>query len=122
MELLRTLRVTKFHAQYGEEHTDPSLAKSLAKYWEKEFFKDMSRLHVRPPDTLTRVTEYIPEIIDFVKTVINNGYAYESEGSVYFDTEVFDGSKSHVYAKLQPGSKGNKELLEDGEGASDLTL
>lgn len=82
----------------------------------------MSRLHVRPPDTLTRVTEYIPEIIDFVKTVINNGYAYESEGSVYFDTEVFDGSKSHVYAKLQPGSKGNKELLEDGEGASDLTL
>ena len=76
----------------------------------------MARLHVRPPDTLTRVTEYIPEIIQFVQKIIDNGYAYESEGSVYFDTETYDGSNGHVYAKLQPGSKGSKELLEDGEG------
>lgn len=103
--------------QYGEEHIDPSLARTLAKYWEREFFKDMARLHVRTPDTLTRVTEYIPEIASFVQQIIKNGYAYESEGSVYFDTEAFDGSHGHVYAKLQPGSKGNRELLEDGEGA-----
>ena len=76
----------------------------------------MARLRVRPPDTLTRVTEYVPEIVAFVQRIIDNGYAYESEGSVYFDTGAFEGSDGHEYPKLQPSSKGNRELLEEGEG------
>lgn len=76
----------------------------------------MARLRVKEPDTLTRVTEYIPEIVEFVKRIIENGYAYEVAGSVYFDTNKFDATKSHFYAKLEPWSKGNKELLEEGEG------
>lgn len=76
----------------------------------------MTRLNVLPPDTLTRVTEYVPEIVSFVETIVKNGYGYEAEGSVYFDTQAFDKADIHDYAKLQPWSKGNKELLEDGEG------
>jgi cysteinyl-tRNA synthetase len=76
----------------------------------------MSRLRVRDPDTVTRVTEYVPEIVAFVKGIVKNGFAYESEGSIYFDTEAFDNSPEHDYAKLEPWSKGNRELLEDGEG------
>jgi len=76
----------------------------------------MTRLHVREPDTLTRVTEYVPEIVSFVEGIVKNGYAYESEGSVYFDTASFDKADHHTYAKLEPWSKGNRELLEDGEG------
>lgn len=78
----------------------------------------MSRLKVRDPDTVTRVTEYVPEIVSFVEGIVRNGFAYESEGSVYFDTEAFDKSPGHDYAKLEPWSKGNRELLEDGEGLS----
>jgi len=96
--------------------TDPSLSRSLARFWEAKFFEDMARLRVKEPDTLTRVTEYIPEIVEFVKRIVENGYAYEVAGSVYFDTNKFDATKNHFYAKLEPWSKGNKDLLEEGEG------
>ncbi|KAI6121909.1 hypothetical protein F5141DRAFT_1187015 [Pisolithus sp. B1] len=96
--------------------TDPSIFRSLASYWENQFFADMDRLRVRRPDILTRVTEYVPEIVDFVKRIIDNGYGYTHGGSVYFDTLAFDSSEKHVYAKLEPWSKGNRELLAEGEG------
>ncbi|KAJ7467162.1 tRNA synthetases class I (C) catalytic domain-containing protein [Mycena latifolia] len=103
--------------QYKSTVTDPNIARSLAAYWEGQFFEDMARLKVRDPDTVTRVTEYVPEIVTFVEGIVKNGFAYEAEGSVYFDTEAFDNSPGHDYAKLEPWSKGNRELLEDGEGA-----
>ncbi|KAJ7782366.1 tRNA synthetases class I (C) catalytic domain-containing protein [Mycena maculata] len=103
--------------QYKSTVTDPSISRSLAAYWEGRFFEDMARLRVREPDTVTRVTEYVPEIVAFVEGIVKNGFAYESEGSIYFDTEAFDKSPGHDYAKLEPWSKGNRELLEDGEGA-----
>ena len=105
-------------AQQGSTVTDHSIFRSLAAYWEGRFFDDMRRLRVREPDTLTRVTEYVPEIVSFVEGIIKNGYAYEVDGSVYFDTRAFDRADAHDYAKLEPWSKGNRELLEEGEGAS----
>lgn len=78
----------------------------------------MTRLRVLEPDTVTRVTEYVPEIVAFVDQIIKNGYGYEVEGSIYFDTQAFDSADSHDYAKLEPWSKGNRELLEVGEGKS----
>lgn len=80
----------------------------------------MARLRVREPDTLTRVTEYVPEIVSFVEGIVKNGYGYEAEGSVYFDTQAFDKADNHDYAKLEPWSKGNRDLLEGGEGKSSL--
>ncbi|KAI6037594.1 tRNA synthetases class I (C) catalytic domain-containing protein [Pisolithus marmoratus] len=102
--------------------TDPSIFRALAAYWESQFFRDMDRLGVRRPDILTRVTEYVPDIVDFVKRIIDNGYAYTHSGSVYFDTLAFDSSNEHVYAKLEPWSKGNRELLAEGEGWSSSAL
>ncbi|CAK5265381.1 unnamed protein product [Mycena citricolor] len=101
--------------QFKSTVTDPSISRSLAAYWEGKFFEDMDRLNVLRPDTVTRVTEYVPEVVAFVEQIQKNGFAYESEGSIYFDTEAFDKNPNHDYAKLEPWSKGNRELLEDGE-------
>lgn len=49
----------------------------------------MDALGVRRPDVLTRVVEFLPEIIDYVQQIVTNGIAYESNGSVYFDTVKF---------------------------------
>jgi cysteinyl-tRNA synthetase len=56
-------------------------------------------LNVEPPEVLTRVTEYMPEIITFIKRIIDNGYAYASNGSVYFDIEKF--REKFTYGKLK---------------------
>jgi len=45
----------------------------------------MKALNVELPDALTRVSEFVPEIVEYIETIIKNGFAYESNGSVYFD-------------------------------------
>lgn len=119
----------RFDFQLGHTVTDPAIFRDLAAYWEDSYFKSMSALHVERPTTLTRVSEYIPEIVSFVEGIVQRGFAYESGGNVWFDTTRFEGAQGsaeaaetvdggwcHTYAKLQPWSKGNRELLEDGEG------
>jgi cysteinyl-tRNA synthetase len=54
-----------------------------------EFFEDMEALGVRRPDVLTRVVEFMPEIVAYVQRIVDNGMGYESNGSVYFDTVKF---------------------------------
>ncbi|KAL7281481.1 hypothetical protein ACG7TL_004796 [Trametes sanguinea] len=117
IDLSKDVLALALDKQLGGTVNDHTIFRSLAAFWEAEFFKDMRRLRVRDPDTLTRVTEYVPEIVSFVEGIVNNGYGYVVDGSVYFDTRAFDKADGHTYAKLEPWSKGNRELLEEGEGA-----
>ncbi|GFT54193.1 cysteine--tRNA ligase, cytoplasmic, partial [Nephila pilipes] len=71
---------------------------------------------VLQPDAVTRVTEYIPEIITYVEKIIENGLAYESNGSIYFDTMKFDQMPNHFYGKLVPEAFGDLKKLQEGEG------
>ena len=89
----------------------------LSRAMETEFFKDCEALNIRYPSVVTRVSEYVPEIVAFIEKIIANGYAYESNGSVYFDVQRFHSAEGHTYAKLEPTNFGNLELLKEGEGA-----
>lgn len=68
------------------------------------------------PNVLTRVSEYVPEIVAYIEKIIANGLAYESNGSVYFDVGGFDKKDKHHYAKLVPEAYGDASSLQEGEG------
>lgn len=97
----------------------------FARKWEKDYFANMELLGVQPPNKLVRVTEYVPEIVKFIEQIIENGYAYEANGSVYFDVIAFTGAGNH-YCKLEPTSynKDNKDLEgnSDKKSPSDFAL
>eukprot|EP01104_Vermistella_antarctica_P009609 TRINITY_DN2486_c0_g1_i2.p1 TRINITY_DN2486_c0_g1~~TRINITY_DN2486_c0_g1_i2.p1 ORF type:complete len:747 (-),score=226.81 TRINITY_DN2486_c0_g1_i2:60-2300(-) len=101
----------------GKSVTDQAIFRRHAEIYEREFLEDLTNLGVGLPDVLTRVTEYVPEIIAMVAKIVENGFGYVVNGSVYFDTLAFDGDAKHNYCKLEPWSRGDLSLLADGEGA-----
>eukprot|EP00762_Andalucia_godoyi_P000237 ANDGO_02257.mRNA.1 Cysteine--tRNA ligase len=93
---------------------------AVSRRFEREFLEDMDRLNVKRPHALTRVTEYVEEIVSYIQKIVGHGYAYESAGSVYFDVKAFQAR--HTYAKLQPNAVGNAELFQEGEGSLSVEL
>jgi cysteinyl-tRNA synthetase len=88
----------------------------FSRRFETEFFEDMKLLNVELPDVITRVSEFIPEITAFIQKIIENGYAYGANGSVYFNVKKYNESPNHTYAKLEPTSSMDKDKLLEGEG------
>lgn len=95
---------------------DHEIFTKLTKRYEDRFFQDMKALNVRYPDKLVRVTEHGPQIVNFVKKIQENGFGYEHEGSIYYDTTAWEKSGG-VYARLEPWNRNDKELQADGEGS-----
>ncbi len=91
----------------------------LAERFIKAYEEDVSALRVRPADVTPRATEHIPQIIELIERLIENGYAYASEGDVYYDTARFAdyGRLSHqkpdellAGARVEPGEKKQSPL------------
>jgi len=101
----------------GDSVTSHDVFNGHARRFEREYMEDMAALGIREPDVLTRVTEYIPEIIVFIEKIISKGLAYESNGSVYLSLDDF--KKEHNYRKLSPagGEDTSAVELEESEGA-----
>ncbi len=79
---------------------------SIANRYIASYYRDMEAIRVRPADVEPRVTEHIQEIIEVIKRLIEKGYAYESDGDVYFSVSSFKD-----YGKL---SKRSPEEMEAG--------
>lgn len=62
---------------------------NYARQFEQQFFEDMKALRIDPPTVVTRVTEYTTKIIQYIEKIIENGFAYVSNKSVYFDSTKF---------------------------------
>lgn len=64
--------------------------KELGDKFIEEYYKDADGLQIERATTNPRATEYIQEVIDFVKDLIDKGFAYEVDGDVYFSTKKFE--------------------------------
>jgi cysteinyl-tRNA synthetase len=61
----------------------------LAETYTRSYFEDMDKLNCVRPDISPRASGHIVEQIELVKTLLAKGYAYEANGSVYFDVSKF---------------------------------
>lgn len=69
----------------------------------KRYFEDTDALNIERQDIVPRATGHINEMINYVQKIIDNGYAYEVDGSIYFDVEKF--AEDYPY-----GEMANKDL------------
>ena len=70
----------------------------IVQYYTLRYHKFMDMLNVLPPSIEPNASGHIIEQIALVQEILNNGYAYESGGSVYFDVEKYN--KDHRYGIL----------------------
>lgn len=87
----------------NEENTT---VKEVGDKYIKEYYEDADNLNIERATVNPRATEYITQIIDFVKGLVDKGFAYEVDGDVYFSTKKFGD-----YGKL---SGQNIEDLQSG--------
>ncbi|SFM38388.1 cysteine--tRNA ligase [Salibacterium qingdaonense] len=106
-------KIIKAANELGEE------VPRLAERFIEAYFEDTGALGVDKADLHPRVTETMPEIISFIKALIDKGYAYEADGDVYFSTRSFSGygklsSQSiqdlQLGARIEPGEKKKNAL------------
>ncbi|WP_436969948.1 cysteine--tRNA ligase [Lactobacillus helveticus] len=90
----------------NEAHAEETTVPKLAEKFINAFLEDTTALNIEPATLHPRATHEIKEIIAFVQTLIDKGYAYESHGDVYYRTKKF----KH-YGEL---SDQNIERLEEG--------
>ena len=86
-------------------------APEISEKYIEEYYKDAAALNVKKATVHPKVSETMDDIIRFVQDLIDKGYAYESQGDVYYRTRKFDG-----YGKLS--GKNIDELIQ---GASERT-
>jgi cysteinyl-tRNA synthetase len=131
----RYLNYKGFQVTYVQNFTDVD-DKIIAKAWEegvkcediaerniKEYFKYAEKLNIIPADVYPRATEHIDDILNAVQKLVDKGFAYNSDGNVYFRVR-----KSNDYGKLsrrkidELKSGARIEVGEQKEDPLDFTL
>ncbi|MBM3297897.1 MAG: class I tRNA ligase family protein, partial [Candidatus Aminicenantes bacterium] len=88
------------------------------------FHRDIRSLNILPADAYPRATEHIPEMVALVRALLDQGYAYEKDGSVYFRIAAFPayGRLSKVdIDSLHSGRRGDADEYEK-ESVHDFAL
>lgn len=95
----------KIVARVGQEGDSEA---AVAEQYITEFLRDMRQLNLKRATVYPRVTDHIEEIIELVQRLLDRGYAYEANGSVYFDVTAFED-----YGKLSNQHPDNLEAQGD---------
>ncbi|EMA32990.1 cysteine--tRNA ligase [Haloarcula japonica] len=77
----------KIVARVGEDGDSEA---DVARHYVQQVIEDMRSLNLGRAEVYPRVSEHVPEIIDLVERLVEQGHAYEQNGSVYFDVTSFE--------------------------------
>lgn len=97
----------------------------IAKYYTDCFLRDMDTLNIKRPETIVPATTCIDEYIKTIETLIEKGYAYLSEGNVYFDTSKLDNYyalTNHQKEDLITGAREDVEEDTNKKNKTDFVL
>ncbi|MCD8023514.1 MAG: cysteine--tRNA ligase [Lachnospiraceae bacterium] len=90
-------------------------AQEISERYIEECKKDMAAMNVRPATTHPRATQEIDGMIEMIQTLIEKGYAYDVDGTVYFRTRKFREYGKLSHKNLDDLRSGNRSLLVTGE-------
>jgi L-cysteine:1D-myo-inositol 2-amino-2-deoxy-alpha-D-glucopyranoside ligase len=110
------LKKAKENHRHSSESGNPALSdnwKVLGTYWTKKFLTDMKSLNNTPPTNYVKATEAIPTMIEIIKKLLIDGFAYERNGNVYFFVR-----KDREYGKLSGYTREQMIQLSRERGAN----
>ena len=87
----------------------------IADFYTKAFFNDIQKLNIKKPETVEKASDHIDFYIKMIEKLIEKGYAYLSNGNVYFDI-----SKANDYYKLS--GKSSNDLIVGAREDVDLDI
>ena len=90
-------------------------AEEISQRYIEECKKDMDGMNIEPATTNPLATQEIDGMIDMISTLIEKGYAYEKNGTVYFRTRQFKDYGKLSHKNLDDLRSGNRALLVSGE-------
>ena len=62
----------------------------IAEHYTKLFFDDLKALNIETPEIISKATEHIKEMIEYVEILLEKGYAYRTSNTIYFDISKLD--------------------------------
>ena len=90
-------------------------ADEISKRYIAECKKDMEAMNIKPATKNPLATEEICGMVDMIQTLIDQGYAYEKNGTVYYRTRKFEGYGKLSHKNLDDLQSGGRTLLVTGE-------
>lgn len=100
-ELLHAMNITDVgHLESDADEGEDKMAKAarrenkdpyeIAKFYTEKFMIDLDKLNIDKPEVICKATEHIKEMEEYVLKIMENGYAYETTDTIYFDTSKLD--------------------------------
>ena len=90
-------------------------AEEVAEKYIEECKKDMASLHVKPATIAPQATREIPGMLEMIQSLIEKGYAYEKNGTVYYRTRKFRDYGKLSKKNLDDMQSGHRDIKVTGE-------
>ena len=118
------------HLEHDADEGDDKIAKKarleqlepmeIAQHYTNRYHDAMAALNVLPPSIEPHATGHIIEQEQLVKQILDNGFAYESNGSIYFDVKKYN--EKHRYGILSAHYRGTVDFSNEALQASEKGL